>query len=216
MLQQPAVASEPPAGAALLGTVSLSSESSDPEGRPLSGDDRQLASDLKLNADVYANPLIASLLKSGKSRPQDIGQDWKAQVVDIYRTLESHQAKLVGVVWAVPSLLLIGAAFYYLTGSRAEARAATRLCHGLLAKWLIALSAVALVTHFTLGANIWASVPVDLWKVPIGGLLVAAGLHKSLDLNAPVWNSTLLCLLCPLGSCLLVLGVSGGRALVGV
>lgn len=103
-----------------------------------------------------------------------------------------------------PVLLLGLAVVLAIIDLKGAARALAGLCHWVTGHWLILLSVAAPGLRGLWRVDVWGSLPSELCWAPAAAVLVSAAILRTLDLNEPVWNKTVLALAAPVVSGLAV------------
>ena len=196
-------------------STALSKVSEAPAG--LSNEERSLLSDASPEVKVMANPLMAKILQnSAAGHPSDPGavQQSLQTLISFQKFYDDYQTTLSGLLWASCVGLVLLAALVLVLDMKGLSRLLCGVVHSLSGRWLWAVSIGALGAFLSMKVNLWASLPSELWVAPSVGLLMSAGLLRTLDMNAPVWNGTFTSLLAPLASCGIILGWDFGSGLL--
>jgi len=187
----------------------------------LAPEERQIAAELRPQVEVLTNPLMAKLLQASSSSPSASGAQGADPRLEVaryaalaHRVYEENQDRLIGVLWGAPVSLLALAGLFYVLGVKGASRHFAGACHSLAAKALFLISLGAAVMFLAFKVDLWASLPQDLWTVPVGALIVSGAFLKVVDLNFPIWNSTVTSLMAPIGSCALILGYDRATSLL--
>jgi hypothetical protein len=199
-------------GAVSARTAMPEMEGGAPEaGAPLSAEERQILAEITPSVELKMNPLMAAMLEKSRSGAtpgarRDSLLESARYIAMAHRVYQENQARLVGVIWGAPALLIVGALALSMMGAKGTARTLAGACHSIAGKALWGLSLSAIVMFATSRADLWSSLPNDLWVVPAWSIVASAFILRAIDMNAPVWNGTLMSLLAPLVSCGVVLG----------
>lgn len=120
---------------------------------------------------------------------------------DVRALYKRWKGPVVRFSWSVPLTLILLAFMALGAGSKGLSRFLASTCHWLARKWLLWLSFICVVGFTTLGVELWTVLPAAVWAAPVAAVLAAGALLKTVDMNYPIWNSTLSGLLAPITSC---------------
>ncbi|MFC1679528.1 hypothetical protein ACFL2T_04895 [Elusimicrobiota bacterium] len=155
-------------------------------------------------SEMIRNPVLDKLLSMPK-RPS-LGRAFSARGSVVAETLEPFAGAIRILLWAALAIIFISYAASAFLGLTGLTRFVSKVGHRLASLWLVWLSVVAATLLVLAKVDIWASLPGDGQLAAVLILLASAGALKSLDHNAPVWNSTVTGLATPIAVSLLVLG----------
>lgn len=164
----------------------------------------ELARQARGNPKVIRNPLIDVLLgKKGPTLPA--GGSFAARAPSLPSGLPWRPGK-DAALWATsaatwgPVMLLGLAVVLAIIDLKGAARALAGLCHWVTGHWLILLSFAAPGLRYLWRVDVWGSLPSELCWAPAAAVLVSAAILRTLDLNEPIWNKTVLALAAPVVS----------------
>ena len=156
------------------------------------------------------NPIIDQLLSGRPAAPAPAGPALSLPSLPSALPWKPTRGQLEAAstaVWGAPAALLMLAVLFAIADLKGLARALAGLCHGLCGFWLMALAGAAPALFKVFRFDVWGALPGELWGAPAGALLVSAVVLNFLDMNAPVWNRTVMSLAAPVASCLAVLAL---------
>ncbi len=190
--------------------------------KQLDRESQQILSDINPQVDIIRNPIIDKILRASKTldsklKNRSLMNLQSAQTVNQKQNKDHrsraggwslldllNHASLQKAAWRFPLIILGLAVLFLALGQKSWARLLAGFCHSVTRKWLFVFSLAVVGSFMFLSMNLWHILPGCLWQAPIVCVLFSAGLLRMMDMNAPVWNRTLLSLLSPLTACVLV------------
>lgn len=156
------------------------------------------------NMQMMMNPLMKEMLNVSEIQRQRA--EGRVPLSSRLRTwIENRQHTIVIWVWrGLMGLMGLGVALL-LVGLKGAARLCLGACHSLSHLWLLLFSLAAVLVFIAIKVNLWIVLPSALWAAPIVSALACLVLFRLIDVNFPLWNSTVTSLLAPVGACLFML-----------
>ena len=154
----------------------------------LDEDSRQFVMENATKYQVKMNPLLGKLLKQRRS-PDEVGKkSFSIQACLLW--FEQNKSKFGRWILYIPGALLLFGLGFMLMGFKSQGRSCFSFCHFFGHMWLMFLSIFTVFIFIGTNINLWEFLSWKVWSGPILSILISAGLLHTIDMNVPIWNST--------------------------
>lgn len=148
--------------------------------------------------EIQTTGVMETLVKASKKIDQaDIKMDY---VANAKNWIEQNKQAMIDWGWRIPAGFLVFGFVCCVIGMRAQGRSLALFCNWMCGQWIFILSVVSIVGFAVNQINLWTTLPKHMWGYPLGFILINNLLLRFIDMNYPVWNSTLKAFLYPAAS----------------
>jgi hypothetical protein len=166
---------------------------------------RQFANEAAPAVQIQMNPIMGKLLKV-KMGSESVDPYESDSFYHQSRAWFNQNQNIISAwLWRIPVALLSFGVIFIFVGVKGAARTCVGLCYFLGRQWLFLLSFLSVVLFLTLKINMWSYLPPEFWSGPILSIVICLVLFRVIDVNFPIWNSSLSSFLAPLASCIIIL-----------